>query len=91
MCYIVLYINIYVIFCNVVELCACRGTESWWGGRLACLDGSLARYVIRDVEPGFTIFTNLWLDRLLVARSVLEQLYGSCSGIRESHGEESSR
>jgi hypothetical protein len=47
-----LYINMYVTFYDVFELCACRGAESWWGGRLACLDGSLARYVIymRDMN-----------------------------------------
>jgi hypothetical protein len=39
-------LNIYILSCCVVEKCARRGAQSWWGGRLACLADSLATYVI---------------------------------------------
>jgi hypothetical protein len=36
----------------------CRA-ESWWGGRLACLDGSLARYVVEIRKIVFLVYFQL--------------------------------
>jgi hypothetical protein len=39
-------INIYILFCYVVELYALRGAEGWWGSQLAWIRNSLIIYVI---------------------------------------------
>ena len=38
-------INIYILFCYVVELYALRGAEGWWGSQLAWIRNSLIIYV----------------------------------------------
>jgi hypothetical protein len=35
---------------KVAELYACRGVQSWWGGRLACVGDSLITYVTDEFE-----------------------------------------
>jgi hypothetical protein len=38
-------INIYILFCYVVELYALRGAEGWWGSQLAWIRNSLIIHV----------------------------------------------
>jgi hypothetical protein len=39
--------NIYILYCKVVEVYACRGAQTWWGARLACMRDSLVQHVNR--------------------------------------------
>jgi hypothetical protein len=53
--------NIYILYCKVVEVYAYRGAQTWWGASLACLRRSLIQHVItllihsRRLGPDSTI------------------------------------
>jgi hypothetical protein len=48
-------INIYILFCYVVELYALRGAEGWWGSQLAWIRNSLIIYVTLRLDHPYAL------------------------------------
>ena len=60
-------INIYILFCYVVELYALRGAEGWWGSQLAWIRNSLIIYVTSRLGK-------LWVERANIAHQLARSL-----------------
>jgi hypothetical protein len=71
--YLIYSVNFSVLHCCVVEVYACRGAQSWWGGSLACTAHSLIKHVISG-----TTRTNLLTPLFGAANTYQKPAFSSC-------------